>query len=191
MNLTLDQILKYHSEGSIATREAAQRVLQATTRDNLKEVRQRLEADPWLRQQVDELCEEWQDLTDEQWDKFITVESWCNSGPITEEHIKAREARHKEEHRKMRDGVRLLNSFEPDWISPTGDTVYACMREQGKSISDLADGLGKDVTWCAHFLTGGKVVDEDVAEKLAKMFGSTKAFWLKRDKTYQEGLSKL
>ena len=132
-----------HSEGSIATRWAAQLVLQLTTRDNLKEVRQKLENDPCLQSQVDKLCEEWQDLTDEQWDNFKTDELVCCTKPQTEEELKVRDARHKDEHKRMREGVRLLNSFEPDWISPTGDTVYTCMKDKNLTISDLADGLDR------------------------------------------------
>lgn len=106
--MTLDQVLKYHSEGSIATREAAQRTLQHITVDNKAEVLARIKNDPFLEAEIMELVRLYADLTDAQWDGFITCEPGAYTRPLTLDEEAEREARYKEEHRNMRRGVEAL-----------------------------------------------------------------------------------
>lgn len=105
----LNRTLEMYDEGSIATREAAQRVLGHTTTENKEHVLNELDCRPELYFAVMELVKEWKDLSDEMWATMKTCEPGAYTRPFTDQEIAERDKRHKQEHKDMRRGIEVLS----------------------------------------------------------------------------------
>lgn len=82
-------------------------------------------------------------------------------------------------------------AFEPDWCSPPGETMVDVMEENDWSLPYLKGKLDMTDTELAGLLAGVTVIDNDLAFKLADVFGSTPDFWLARDEQYRSALRRL
>lgn len=81
-------------------------------------------------------------------------------------------------------------SFEPDWFSRPGDTLFVLMRRLSLSADELAERLGRDRSLIRDILAGMAPVDDILADGLASAVGGTPSFWRKRQATYDRSLSK-
>lgn len=82
------------------------------------------------------------------------------------------------------------NEFNPDWVSPPGDTIEDILKEKGMCWGELIHHMDIDgETWGLH--DGSTVIDHEVAVKLAEILGGTVEFWLAREKRYRESLAKV
>lgn len=81
--------------------------------------------------------------------------------------------------------------FQPDWVSPPGDTINAIMQERDLSCEYLAAKLGKSTEFVTRLLTGDEPIDKKLAELLSATLGSTPKFWLKREQTYRKDKARL
>ena len=60
-----------------------------------------------------------------------------------------------------------MDSFSPDWCSPTGDTVLELMEDQGVSREDLASYLEIGIDELESILYGEKPLTTKIAISLA------------------------
>ena len=81
--------------------------------------------------------------------------------------------------------------FEPDWASAPGDTITDIMEENDWSLAHVADLLDMDDLTLAQLLAGSLFIDDDLAETLANVFGSTPEFWQAREKQYRSAIIRL
>lgn len=81
--------------------------------------------------------------------------------------------------------------FEPDWVSAPGDTITDIMEENDWSLAHVADLLDMDDLTLAQLLSGSLSIDDDLAETLANVFGSTPEFWQAREKQYRLAIIRL
>ncbi len=81
--------------------------------------------------------------------------------------------------------------FEPDWVSPPGDTIRDLMEEYGWSETELAARLRYSVQHVRRLLDGEAVITKNAAVRLARVLGSTSRFWLAREALYREDLVRL
>ena len=81
--------------------------------------------------------------------------------------------------------------FEPDWASAPGDTLTDIMEENDWSLAHVADLLDMDDLTLAQLLSGSLFIDDDLAETLANVFGSTPEFWQEREKQYRLAIIRL
>jgi plasmid maintenance system antidote protein VapI len=76
-----------------------------------------------------------------------------------------------------------------EWYSPPGDAIRECLKEEEKTLKDLAKALDLSVYKVDKLLDGEIAIDENLAEKLAHLFGGrTKSFWLNRQYLYEKCL---
>lgn len=73
--------------------------------------------------------------------------------------------------------------------SPPGDTISDIMQENGISRRKLCCKLDITESMLSHLLTGVFHIDDDMAEKLSDVLGSTPAFWMNRERQYREALA--
>lgn len=78
--------------------------------------------------------------------------------------------------------------FNPNWVSPPGDTIDDLLKEQGITTAELAGRLGMDDTEIDELITGRKKIDSSVAHKLEAALGGAADFWLARERQYRQGL---
>lgn len=81
--------------------------------------------------------------------------------------------------------------FEPDWASAPGDTISDIMEENDWSLAHVAGLLDMDDLTLAQLLSGSLSIDDDLAETLANVFGSTPEFWQAREKQYRLAIIRL
>lgn len=77
--------------------------------------------------------------------------------------------------------------FNPDWVSPPGDTLYDWMVdvEPGVQAEAVAVSLGLSVSQFADLLAGELEISDDLAGRLAEQTGTSKTFWLNREDDYR------
>ena len=81
--------------------------------------------------------------------------------------------------------------FEPDWASAPGDTITDIMEENDWSLPFVKGLLDMDDLTLARLLAGSLSIDDDLAETLANVFGSTPEFWQAREKQYRAAIIRL
>lgn len=81
--------------------------------------------------------------------------------------------------------------FEPDWASAPGDTISDIMEENDWSLPFVKGLLDMDDLTLARLLAGSLSIDDDLAETLANVFGSTPEFWQAREKQYRSAIIRL
>lgn len=82
-------------------------------------------------------------------------------------------------------------SFEPNWVSVPGTTISAALKDRGLDIVDLARKANWSINTVNELISGELAIDEDIAFSLQNILGSTKQFWLSRQKNYEERLLKI
>lgn len=80
--------------------------------------------------------------------------------------------------------------FNPDWVSCPGETICSILEERKIPYSAFFIVMGMDNEFGMRFLNGKEVLTKEIAEKLEKIVGSTKEFWLRREWTYRKMLRK-
>ncbi|MDE0509905.1 MAG: ImmA/IrrE family metallo-endopeptidase [Gammaproteobacteria bacterium] len=82
------------------------------------------------------------------------------------------------------------NAFDPDWISPPGDTIADLLEERNWTQAELASRLGASRKFVSQLVSGKVPLSESVAIRLARVLGSTVRFWLNREAGYRAALAK-
>lgn len=83
------------------------------------------------------------------------------------------------------------NSFQPNWISPPGDTISDILTERGISLSDFAQQIGDTPTHANKLLDGLASINAAVAKRLEETIGGSAAFWMARETQYREDAARL
>lgn len=88
--------------------------------------------------------------------------------------------------------VALSSSpFRPDWASPPGDTIKDVLVGREMSTEDLAVQLGLSDAGLKKMLKGKLPITDDIAENLARIFYTSKSFWVRREFLYREALERI
>lgn len=83
-----------------------------------------------------------------------------------------------------------ISTFNPDWISPPGDTIEDILDERGWTKAELAQRAGFTSKHVNELVKGRASISADAAERLSRVLGSSPDFWLVRDAQYQGGLER-
>jgi HTH-type transcriptional regulator / antitoxin HigA len=82
-----------------------------------------------------------------------------------------------------------MHEFQPDWMSPPGETIRELMDSRECSVEWLAAALEITEANLVDLLGGRGVIEESLAKKLAQVLGASKYFWMRLDSIYQDALS--
>ncbi|ENY6497812.1 ImmA/IrrE family metallo-endopeptidase [Vibrio parahaemolyticus] len=85
----------------------------------------------------------------------------------------------------------LANDFQPDWVSPPGETIVELLDESGLSIEELSKKIGLSSRKSQQLLDGDLTICDSLATKLETTFRVSSRFWLTRDSQYQTFKQKL
>jgi len=85
---------------------------------------------------------------------------------------------------------RTLSYIPPQMarLSPPGDTIQDLMNEWGYSTEELARRLGCPEDHLRYLINGEVPLTDRMAESLSRVLGSSKEFWINREKNYRENL---
>ncbi|WP_419804347.1 ImmA/IrrE family metallo-endopeptidase [Terriglobus sp.] len=87
--------------------------------------------------------------------------------------------------------MTTANKFAPHWISAPGETIVKLMVANRITQQELADELSLPLEAVELLLHGRLPLSRGLAAGVARILGSTESFWLKREKQFQEGKSRL
>lgn len=80
--------------------------------------------------------------------------------------------------------------FQPDWVSPPGDTIADLLEEQGFNQAELASRTGFSKKHISDLVRGLASINAETALRLESVFGATAQFWLTRESQYREALAR-
>lgn len=81
--------------------------------------------------------------------------------------------------------------FQPNWVSPPGDTIAEILEMRGFSFSDLARQLGTSIARAQQLTQGSVEIDQHIAQGLERALGPSAQFWLKREQQYRSDLTRI
>lgn len=82
-----------------------------------------------------------------------------------------------------------LTNFNPDWLSPPGDTIADILEEQRVSPDEFARRIGRTRDFATSLLRGNTAIDEQTAKLLSSALGATEMFWVNREHQYRVALA--
>ncbi|MEM9665488.1 MAG: helix-turn-helix domain-containing protein [Bacteroidota bacterium] len=83
-----------------------------------------------------------------------------------------------------------LIPFEPNFISPPGDTLDDALQERGMSQVELAERIGLDKKTVNEIINGKAPITPETALLLERVLGIPARFWSARDQQYREALAR-
>ena len=82
-------------------------------------------------------------------------------------------------------------SFNPDWISPPGETVATIMEERRLTPAELARRMKWQTSDVEDLIRGRAAITVEFAQQLADILGATRAFWTVRESQYQSDFARM
>src|SRR4051794_7516586 len=79
-----------------------------------------------------------------------------------------------------------LTTFEPEWVSPPGETIADLLEEKGWTQTELATRTGFTRKYINELIGGKTALTPEAALRLEKTLGAKASFWLAREAHYQE-----
>jgi HTH-type transcriptional regulator/antitoxin HigA len=79
--------------------------------------------------------------------------------------------------------------FNPDWVSPPGDTIQDLLEEKGWTQAEFSRRLGYTEKHVSLLINGKVPLTEEGAVRLQNVLGGSLGFWLAREAQYREHLA--
>ena len=83
-----------------------------------------------------------------------------------------------------------VGTFDPDWISPPGDTIEDLLEERNWTQAELAKRTGFTTKHVNELVKGKAALTPDAARRLSSVLGAPVEFWLVREAKYQAALER-
>jgi len=83
-----------------------------------------------------------------------------------------------------------VNEYEPDTVTPPGDTLGETLDAVGMTIPELAERIGEPENTVERIVKNGGPITPNIATKLEEALGTPARFWNNRERHYRESLVK-
>jgi len=87
-------------------------------------------------------------------------------------------------------GERLFR-YEPDVVSPPGETLEEMLEERGMTQKELAQRMGRPLKTVNEIVKGKVALTADTALQLERVLGAPASFWNRREADYREYRSRV
>ena len=87
--------------------------------------------------------------------------------------------------------TKQKETFNPDWVSPPGDTIADLIKERDWSQVKLARRLGLSAKHLNQLIKGKASLTNETALRLEHVLGASANFWLSREARYRERLARM
>jgi HTH-type transcriptional regulator / antitoxin HigA len=87
--------------------------------------------------------------------------------------------------------TNITAAYQPDWVSPPGDTLLDILAERDWTQAELAQRLGYTTKHVNQLIKGKVPLTDDAAIRLERVVGSTAGFWLTREAKFREHCARL
>jgi len=85
--------------------------------------------------------------------------------------------------------IQYVTDSTPRWASAPGATILKLLRSRGLTPDDLADQLRLSDPDVRRLIHGELEINEDLAEGLSTVLGSTATFWCRREEQYRDSVT--
>lgn len=83
-----------------------------------------------------------------------------------------------------------VRAYEPDYVSPPGETLADLLEETGMTQTELAQRLGVSLKHINQVVKGAASISADLSLGLEKVLGVSADFWLNRESLYRADLAR-
>ncbi|MGH9877399.1 MAG: helix-turn-helix domain-containing protein [Nitrososphaerales archaeon] len=83
------------------------------------------------------------------------------------------------------------NKYEPDFVSPPGDTLFEVLEQRQMSQSQFADRVGHTPKYVSEVIKGKAPITAEAAISFEKVLGIPCSFWNNRQRNYDLFIAKL
>lgn len=84
----------------------------------------------------------------------------------------------------------LRNQYNPDYVSPPGETLLEILEERGMSQAELAERTGRPKKTISEIVNGKAAITSDTALQLERVLGVPAHFWNQREQNYRDFLAR-
>lgn len=81
--------------------------------------------------------------------------------------------------------MSIATTFDPDWVSPPGDTIRDALVARQLTLDDFAAQIGLSRGAAVELLSGELAIDDPLADRLSEAIGASGHFWLNREARYR------
>ncbi|MEY4531966.1 MAG: hypothetical protein RLZZ156_2689, partial [Deinococcota bacterium] len=84
-----------------------------------------------------------------------------------------------------------LNEFQPQWMSPPGETIRDILENRKQTVKWLAEQLDCSNEYLERIIVGKESITSELALGLKEALGASPDFWMRRDSIYQTALQEV
>ncbi len=85
----------------------------------------------------------------------------------------------------------LQNQYQPDFVTPPGETLEETLEAIGMTQADLAKRMGRPVKTINEIIQGKAAITADTALQLERVLGVPASFWNNREYDYREARARI
>lgn len=85
---------------------------------------------------------------------------------------------------------KIKNEYEPDYVSPPGETLLETLEALGMSQVELAERTGRPKKTINEIIKGKAAITPETALQFERVLGVPASFWNKREYHYRESLAR-
>lgn len=82
------------------------------------------------------------------------------------------------------------NQYDPDYVSPPGETLQETLQTLGMSQASLADRIGRSLKMINEIIKGKAPITPKMALELERVVGVPATFWNNRERYFREFVAK-
>ncbi|MEI7850151.1 MAG: ImmA/IrrE family metallo-endopeptidase, partial [Chloroflexota bacterium] len=84
----------------------------------------------------------------------------------------------------------IENEYQPDFVSPPGETLLEMLEERGMPQAELAERTGRPKKTINEIIKGKATITPATALQLERVLGAPASFWNEREQNYRESLAR-
>jgi addiction module HigA family antidote len=85
----------------------------------------------------------------------------------------------------------LKNEYQPDYVSPPGETLLETLETIGMSQAELAKRMARPIKTINEIVQGKAAITAETALQLEQVLSIPASFWINREQNYREALARL
>ena len=82
------------------------------------------------------------------------------------------------------------NEYQPNYVSPPGETLYELLDDLGMSQAELAKRTGRPKKTINEIIQGKTAITPETALQFERVLGAPAGFWIRREQNYREYLAR-